>query len=251
MTVSSVAPGWVRVIALVAVVTGALVLGEIHGARRGAAAGAKLAEAAELRAKGFAVAADASQHDLNAKAAALSGLQGELARLKAASPGAQVIAVAQLHTSTVVASGTPRPTSPVSCVPPPQPAPLPPDPAPACLLAVGDRGDVVCNVAGVETRAGNTVAVGTGEAWRREPAPATRLLSAPFEADLSTLTVRAPERSPGWGLGVYGACSATGCAAGPAASLPPFRFWGHQLELSAGAAFVGNGLHAGLSLVMR
>jgi hypothetical protein len=249
---------------------------------RAAAAEAELrrhAEARELEAHGLLVAERARTADLERSAremlAGRDALAAELARVRAAAPGGRVGATLEGSTGSVTAGGAPRPAdAPVSesggtvsppgaredverSSPPAASASLAPGfPQPnVCVLAAGDRGEL--RLAGVvwETKAGNLVPVLEAEAWRVEPAPATRLLGGLLRPDLSRLQVAAPsapEREAGWGAGVLAWAGQGGWAVGPAVALPPARLWRLQLEVLAGAAAGPTGTWgAGGSAVIR
>jgi hypothetical protein len=183
------------------------------------------AEFANLKAEGFAVAVQASARDLAAKAAELTALTAEVERLKHASPGVKPVEVWHGSTGPVVAG--PVPASPPTV----QPAPGAPADV-GRLLSVGDKGEI--RVAGSEwqTVAGNRVLVVAAEAWRLEPAPAVRLFGGPLRLDVS---VAAPARPMGWGVGLMASAGRAGWMVGPALSPPPWKFWGLEVEGMAGA----------------
>lgn len=192
-------------------------------------------EAAKLRAQGIAAAAEQSEaalrQDLGTLANESAALAAELRRVKEAAHGARPVIVVHGSTGPVVAGGTPVQPCPQSPACPQVPA------APECLLRPGDAGKVVMSGATLETDAGNTVMVAVGEAWRVEPAPSTKLFGGPLKLELS---VAAPKPLPRWGAGLGLWAGRWGWAAGPAVALPPARFWGAQMEVTAGVG-VGSG----------
>ena len=191
-----------------------------------------------LRAEGFLVASHSRIGELESL---VPELRAELERLRSVSPGSRVAYVTRGATGPVVAGDGPR-TIPAQ----PQGQPCGP-----CLLAPGDRGEVRCSVAGVETRAGSQIVLGTGEAWRLEPGPPARLLGGLFSAPLTTAVSVAPTRQSGIGVGVLGSCSSSGCGVGPALAAPSISLpFGRRLDLSAGLTVVGP-LSAGATAIVR
>jgi hypothetical protein len=244
----------------VALVVVALLAHAWNEQRLAARAAVRLAEAAELRAKGFGAAIEVKEAQLRERIASEAGLKAEVERLKKASPGARPVAVVSGTTGPVAAGGTPRPSWPCSPAAPcrltaPEKSEAPPGGAsaepphdaapgmnlapttPVCLLAEGDTGEVRGTAAAMRTRPGNLVVVGTAEAWRILPAPATRLFRGRLELDVSAV---GPPRALGWGVGLYVGISRDGWAAGPALALPPVRWRGWQADVSVGAG-VGPG----------
>jgi hypothetical protein len=202
-------------------------------------------------------------------------LAAEFARVRAAAPGGTVVATGEGRPARSSPAAHPGETlgrrqrsgvgSPLrargvvwSSYPPPAASPslAPGSPEPnVCVLATGDKGEL--RLAGVvwETRADNLVPVLEAEAWRLEPAPATRSLGGLLRPDLSRLQVAAPRAPPpdaGWGGGVIAWAGRDGWAAGPAVALPPLRLWRLQLEVLAGAGAAPSGTWgAGGSAVAR
>lgn len=159
-------------------------------ARNRASEAERRAEAAELTAAHFQVAAQDSAKGLKAQAAELDGLQAELERLRKASPGVQIRTVVKWKTVYLpVASGAPRPE------------PAPGSAAPACVLALGDVGQIRVNAVRAETRAGNLVVVGEAQAWRIEPGPEALLFGGAFDEKLSVTSEAPPVVLPRWSLG--------------------------------------------------
>jgi len=231
-------------VVVLVVLLAAVLVQRLDAGRRAAHEVARLAEAEVLRQKGVAVAEQKSAADLWAEAnkasAESADLRAELARVKAAARGARPVAVVTASTGSTSAAGAARPS-------PPSGGSAPAPAAPACLLAVGDRGEIRLAEAILRTKGGNVVFAGAAEAWRLYPEPATRLLAAPLRAELS---VEAPERPAGWGLGAFTGCGRDGCGVGPAIALPPLRAWRFELDVTAGVAFVGR-LEAGASAIGR
>ncbi|HTP24778.1 MAG TPA: hypothetical protein VMK12_03865 [Anaeromyxobacteraceae bacterium] len=183
-------------------VVGGVGLGFWQGYVRTKAAADRKLEAAELKAGNQIVAAQASQGQLNKQ---IADLKAQLEAVSHIAPVEKIVYVDRVVTVPVAASGIPRPFAAqkppaTPSLPAPAGGPAIPEPVPAtcpeqppCLLAVGDTGEVRCTVSGVQTKAGNVVVVGTGEAWRLTPEPATAILPAsPFRAETSTSSVSAP-----------------------------------------------------------
>jgi hypothetical protein len=161
-------------------------------ARDDVASAAKRAEAAELTAKHFQVAAEAGAKDLAAAADGIAGLKAEVARLQKESPGAKLKTVIRWRTVYLPAGGEARPPE------------TPGAPPPVCVLARGDQGQIRVDAVRAETRAGNVVAIGQAEAVRVAPPPETVLFGGPFEAALSSYTEAAITPAPRWSLGARG-----------------------------------------------
>lgn len=230
------------------VVVALVVAWRLDSGRRAEGAVARLAEAEVLRLKKVEVAAQEREAQLKARlgeaVAFAEGLGAELARVRAAAPGARTVLVARGSTGPVKAGGLPR--APEERGPAagegeeqaeaagpqshdPQAAERPA--APACLLAEGDLGEVRAAVAGLETRAGNLVVVGAAEAWRVSPPPAARLFGGPLRLEAA---VEERGGGPGgWGGGARVQAGRRGVLAGPALALPPWHLWRYQLEATA------------------
>jgi len=173
------------------------------------AAADKKLEAAQLKAAGELVAAQTSQHNLEVQA---KDLQGQIDALKKVAPVEKIVYVDRVVTVPVAASGIPRPkaaqtppatpslpaqaggpANPQTASGSPPAGPVACPETPSCLLALGDTGEVRCTVLGAQTKAGNVVVMGTGEAWRLSPEPATAILPAsPFRAETSVAGMSAP-----------------------------------------------------------
>jgi hypothetical protein len=241
----AVASSWWFVPALALVVV-ALLAAAWNGQRLAARAAVRLAEAADLRAKGFGAAVEVKEAQLKERIASAAGLKAEVERLKKASPGSRPVVVASGTTGPLVAAGAARPGNDgaPSAGAPVEPAhDAPPDVSPhltppVCLLAVGDAVELRANAAALRTPAGNLVVVGTAEAWRLQPAPAARLFGGPLKLDISALP---PPSSLGWGVGLMASASRSGWAAGPMLSPPPWVVLGYQVEALAGAGIGPSG----------
>ncbi len=168
------------------------------------------AEAAELEKKHVVAAAQVDKAEAEKRLLALvaesEGFRQELARVKAAAPGAKVEVVARLGTGELTAGGAPREPGPTSSSPT-RPSGegekedrpeggasgMTPAAGPPCLLAEGDRGHIVARVAGLRARAGTLAVAGEAECWRDAPGPPSRVLAGTFEAEASSVAeVREP-----------------------------------------------------------
>ena len=150
-------------------------------------------EAVELERQGFTIAHEVSAKKLADMIATSQVLVEEIARLQAAAPGAK-------PTGHVSGSTGPQPLPPVASpgtatTPPAAGGASPGASCPPCLLTSADTLDLRFRVVTLETKAGNVVAVGVGEAYRGD---GQKLLEAPLRLEVGT-----PERPrvPGWGLG--------------------------------------------------
>lgn len=214
----------------------------LNAGRQAAEEASRLAEEARARAAGQLVVEQARGRALELEARRLAGqnedLAAELARARAALPGARVTGTASSSTGARPAGGAPRPGPVVyRCEPAPG---APSAPPPACLLAVGDEGEIRVDQVVLDGPRGAQLLVGAASAWRVAPEPRAKLFGGPFRAELSRAQSEAPEARPGWGAGVVALAGRSGWAAGPALSPPPLRLWGLQLEAFAGAG-VGPG----------
>lgn len=156
-------------------------------------------EARALAAEGLAVvhsstAADLA-HQLEVVSQGNASLAAEVERLRRTARRTRVVRVTRASTGSVAATGSPR------LEPAPQPR--------ACLLSLGDTGEVRVVEAVLETGAGNRVLVGTAEAWRLTPAPATALISGQFRAEL-TESLEEPVPPAGWPTWALGVAAAAG-----------------------------------------
>lgn len=242
---------WLALPALLVVV--ALVLAwRLNAGRNAAEMASRLAEEARARAAGQLVVEQARAHALENEARRLAGqnedLAAELARARAALPGARVTGTASSSTGARPAGGAPRPGPACPAAEPPAaatPPPATPPPAPACLLAVGDEGEIRVDQVVLDNRHGAQLLVGAASAWRVTPEPRTKVLSGPFRAELSRAQVETPEAVPGWGAGLYAGFSRDGWAVGPAVALPPARLWGLQGEVVIGVGVGPSGAWQG------
>lgn len=205
-------------------------------------------EAELLRAKGLVVAWQKKDAELKREIEGLERrlpeLQAEVARVKREARGARPVAVFSGSTGPVSAAGTARPTEP----PPSSGAATAAAGSSLCLLAAGDLGEIRAEQVILDTRAGNRVMAAVASAWRVSPLPETRLFGGPLRGDFSVAKERPP---PGWGVGGFGAVCGDGWFAGPAAALPPARFWGRQIETQIGAGFGSAGFGATGSAILR
>ncbi len=242
---------WAALLLVVAglVVATYLGVGYLNSLRGRASEAERKAEAAELRAKGFAVAADASQKQLDATAAANQLLQSEIERLKKASPGAHVVGTVSGTTHLV---GLPIP-----------PSALPPDSSPPasggvasaagprpCALFFDEPLEIRIDGAALHTEGGNLVLAGIASLWilpRGETEP-KKILDAPL-----TLKVQAaaPEKPLGWGAGLalvaFSGPGGGGWWAGPLVSPPSLRVLGLDLSALMGGGVGANGTWGGLA----
>jgi hypothetical protein len=218
----------------------ALVVAAWNGQRLARSEAERAREAAELARVGVSVAADATERQLRVRLADLTetshALAEELARVQAATPGARPVAVASGTTGPTPAGGALRPGWPCAPVAPcSQPAesgtPTTVAPPSACLLSAGDQGEVRVEGAALRTRAGNAVVVGAASAWRVSPGPAARLFGGPLHLEVS---VAAPARPLGWGVGLMASAGSGGVVVGPMLSPPPWSVLGLQVEVFAG-----------------
>jgi len=222
-----VASRWFPIV--VVVLLAALLSHRLNAGRSAEAEARRLAEAEVLRQRGLLVAAQLDRAGLAAEVRRLGPeLQLALAAARRAAPGSRVTGAGASSTGAVPAGGEARPTSST-----------PAAALPTCLLAAGDQGEVRVEQVVLETRGGNRVIVGVGEAWRLEPAPAARLFGGPFRAELSRIGVEEPEERPGWAWGVVAGCGKAGCGVGPGGAFPPLRVGRWQVEASAGVQLLG------------
>jgi hypothetical protein len=221
---ASAAWGWLVLVGLVAAVL--LLARSCNGKRAAEAEVRRLKEASELERQGFLVAQRTSQGELEAQAAQIPALQGEIQRLtKALGKKPSVITVERIVTVAALAEGAPRPE------------PAPGTSCPPCLLAEGDTGEIRVNSAHLETSKGNEVVALSAECWRLTPAPETRILAGTANAPVSRVLVEAPDSKPGWGGGIAGGIGTTGLL-GTAFALTP-TLGGHLSAI--GMASLGPG----------
>lgn len=198
---------WTPVIALA--LLAALLVHRLDAGRRAESERARLAEAAELEAKGQLVAAMSSRAELQAAARRLADENADLAaaleKAQKAAPGARPVLVIQGSTGPLPVAGAARPSPPSGGT---APAPA----APSCLLALGDKGEIRSDAVVLRTNAGNLVFVGTAAAWRVEPGPPERLFGGQI---LGKVTAEAPPAPlPRFALGGRAWWTATGSAPG-------------------------------------
>jgi hypothetical protein len=227
----------------IALVVVALLVSAWDGKRNAAALAERRAEAAELAAKGITVAREASERELKARLAAAKGLStdlaGEVARLEAASPGARPVAVFSGSTGALPAAPQPKPPAVTSASEPAS--------ATVCLFRSTDKGSIFLSGTTMETQAGNRVMLAVAEAYRVEPEPRIKLFGGPLKLDIS---VAAPPRSLGWGVGLMASASRSGWAVGPMLSPPPWVVLGVQLEALAAAGIGPTGDWAATAAIL-
>jgi hypothetical protein len=203
------------------------------------------AEARLLQSEGLLVQREARAKELEglltSAVKVVKDLADQVTALKHRSPGVRLVEVDHYLTQPVAAEGH-RPDL---------------KPTDACVLALGDLGQVRLTAFHFKTEAGNRVIVGTGSAWRLDPGPPTKLFESPIEAKVSTSeasdavappTVAAGVTS-GWGAGIMVTASrGGGWSVGPAVVTPTFLHT--EVVLSAGVGPNGE-VSAGLTAVVK
>lgn len=216
----------------------------------------RAAEAAQLKLKGQIVTEQESAKQLRATVAVLLAKNADLAKAYAdaqkAAPGAKPIYAGTLNTGGVKVVSAPRPQeqNPAPATASAEAAPSSAQPiAPVCVLAEGDTASINVEQIALQTKEGNVLAIGVGEAWRESPLPRAKLFGGPFKASVSDVSGLAPPSLPRWGPGVSAACFSAGCSAGPALGFPPLRFtvFGHAVEIDASAGLLLGGLGVGVT----
>jgi hypothetical protein len=195
-------------------------------------------EAAELKLKGQIVTEQETAKQLRVTVADLLAKNADLAKLYAdaqkAAPGAKPLYAGTLNTGGLKVEAPPRapqerppaPATPGAAAPTDQPI------APVCVLADGDTASINVEQIALQTKDGNVLALGVGEAWRETPLPRAKLFGGPFKASVSDVSGLAPPSLPRWGGGIAAACLGF-CAAGPAVAFPPLRIFSLQIETTA------------------
>jgi hypothetical protein len=213
---------------------------KLNAGRESEATARRLAEEQLARANDLVVVEQGKRRDVEADAKRLAAgnadLAAELVRARKALPGARVMGAASSSTGALPAAGAPRPGP--AC-------PEAPAAQPACLLAVGDEGEIRVDQVVLDGPGGARLVVGAASAYRVTPEPRAKLFGGPFRAAVSEASAEAPAAPPGWGAGLYVGLSRDGWAAGPALALPPVRVLGLQLEAVAGAGLGSSGVWAG------
>jgi hypothetical protein len=102
---------------------------------------------------------------------------------------------------TFVIQGSTGPIASSGC---PRPKPAPTAECPACLLSLGDTGELRAAVVGVQTEGGTTIVRGAMRAVRTEPGPETTILEGPLRLDYTSAAVarsvnQTKPDSFGWG----------------------------------------------------
>lgn len=192
-------------------------------------------------------------------------LSAELARVQAAAPGAKPAAAVTASTGGVVAGGAPRPAYNASlrstdaagtATPNAAPEPTSPPPQPSggggsCLLVAGDVGEVRVRQLVLETREGNRIAAGVGEAWRLAPAPATRLFGGPLRVESYVEKAPPAAAASRWGVGPWVGASQAGLAYGAAVAAPQLRLWSLELDVSGGGGVGPGGGQGSAQVIAR
>ncbi len=161
---------------------------QVVKARAAQAAEAKAREAAQLTLQDELVAKERSEKELLASLSHEKDLLQQVDELRNKVPDVVVKYVARLVTKPGVASGPPEPPT-----------------GRPCILSAGDVGEVRCTVLGLETKLGNLVIRGKGEAYRLEPKPVALLFASDFDTKSSTVERAAPPpppqaEQPSWSL---------------------------------------------------
>ena len=184
---------------------------------------ARVLEAEKLRANGEFVAEQEKgkvlEKSLGEMVGENSDLKDQLDKAKKASPGIKTVTIEKIVTE-------PGKVTTVVVMKPGEPIP--------CVLRPGDTGEIRIARAGLETRQGNEVVIGTAEFWRVAPEPAERLYEGIFDAKVSHVSVLKEEPAPRWGAGVFAGAAKDGWALGVAVAVPPLRLFGLQLEATLG-----------------
>lgn len=199
---------------------------------------ARLREAAELQAKGHAVAERITEAALTvALDKAPAALRAEVDRLtKDLGEKPKIVTVERIVTAPTPGEGVPRPD------------PIPGAPCPDCLFAAGDTGQIRIDEAHLQTDAGNEVVALSAECWRLTPTESV-ILSGTASAPLSRVAVVTPPARAGWGAGLAGGIATTG-PIGSALLVSPL-FFDQHLE-AAGIISAGQGIFgAQVALIWR
>ena len=233
-----------------------LLVGQCNRARdlEQAIADAKAQVAKETEAHALDVAGIEQAHE-----ATLAALQATLADYKArgdalANALAQAMKVAPNSTPIATASGstgpvqvggsgTALPPGPTIAAPvaaggtalPPQPPPA----VPACLLSVGDTGEIRTSGAALRTESGNVIIIAQAEAWRLNPD--RPLFGGELHLKADYLKPPEPARGPGWGGGLAISGGRHGWTMGPVIASPPLTLWRLSFEPSAGISLGSSG----------
>ena len=200
-----------------------------------------------IRAK-LIVETEASVGELQGMADSLmkgnSDLEEEVARLKdTLGKPPKVVEVIKWRTKEVLVDG---PTITIPC---------PGGGSVECLLPPGSTWHVEAGEITYKTKENNRVIVGTASCWRDTPAPAAKLFSSAFSADLTTAATEKVDPDPfsGWGAGIRGGVDKGGWTLGPALAFPPLPFlFKTRVEIGADAGFgpAGN-YQVGITAILR
>jgi cell division protein FtsB len=208
---------------------------------------ARREEAAALALKSQIVELESSRASLQR---AVSDLLAENSELKdaydqaaRAAPGSRPASAGRLRTGPLAVRSPRSGAEPAGS---PAPAPAGGSVCADCALRYDDQLDVQVDVIELETKLGNTIAVGTAQVSKVGPPPQL-LASGSFRSELSKSASlsRAPASS-GWGAGPLGDCGGGGCSAGVLLAPPPFTLplVGWRVESVVGGAAGGGGLRA-------
>lgn len=247
-------PWWVPILAVALAV--AVLVWALNGRRNARRDLAAAEELHRMELAGLNVAhqvdRDALMQDLLGEATASAALAEELARIKAALPGAKPIATA--HGSTPwkpvgPAAGSASSSPPAAGVDVPPPVPAPPSvrggTCPPCRLWVGDELQVRAGGAALETELGNIAVAAAASVWRRPAGggPEENLHSEKLKLDVNMLEAARP---PGWGVGAAVVGGREGWWMGPLAASPPVEVlsvdWSVILAAGAGPGGAWGGL---------
>ena len=171
-----------------------------------------------------------------------SELRSALELARKAAPDAKPASVSELDTGPVtIVHSTLHVRPPATTDGPAGSSPLPA--GPSCVLTEADKLSLRAKILELQTGAGNTIVVGTAEAWR-VGTPDALLASGRFQSALSATKELEKSSPPRWGVLALGACGALGCGPGVGVLLPPASALGLRLEAFAGAFGAPGGLYA-------
>lgn len=204
------------------------------------------AEAARLELQNQIVAHEQTRRELQGSISGLlennASLEAALSEARTAAPDAKPVRAARLDTGPLAVAAKPE-------------APRVPRAAPAvakpCALAVEDAVSIEVDTVDLETKAGNTLVVGTASVFRVDPPPKELLASGRFQAPLSRSEALAPPSEPRWGVAALAFCGAPGCAFGGGPMFPPVRVLGARVEAVSGLLVGAGGVWLGGSLGLR
>jgi hypothetical protein len=187
-----------------------------------------------------------------------------------AAPDVRVISASRLDTGPLKVRGSPPPEQPRGAYlprdepgspaverrkdvspSPPGVSPIPTTAGPLCMLTTDDEVSIAVEQLELQTKAGNTLIVGTGLVYR-EP-PHQLLAGGRFRSQLSDSASLAPPRTPRWGALALGTCGVGGCGLGAGVLLPPWTLplVGWRLESLVAASALPSGLQATVGAGVR